>query len=92
MAAIQVAITFGYFCSAAGGVITLALAYDAMRMKRIRLTLPAAVLILVLHPAWTVSATSGDCGHFKIESSIFFTAVFLSLMIFQYVVSKRKEA
>jgi hypothetical protein len=91
MAAIQAAITIGYFCAAAGGVITLALAYDAMRLKRIRFTLPTAVVMLLVHPAWTVSAIRGDCGHFKIEASTFFTVIFFCLMIFQYVVSKRKE-
>lgn len=89
MAAIQQAITFGYFCAAMGGVITLALAFDAWRMRRLRFTLPMAAVLMLTHPAWTVSARHGDCGGFKIQTSIFISAVFFGLMIFQYVVSKR---
>jgi hypothetical protein len=89
MAAIQQAITFGYFCAAAGGVVTLALAYDAIKMRGFRFTLPAAAVMLLIHPAWTVSAIHGDCGSMKIQASMFFTAVYFGFIIFQYVVSRR---
>jgi hypothetical protein len=91
MAAIQQAITFGYFCAGAAGVVTLALAFDAVRLRRFRFTLPVAAVMLLIHPAWTISATRGDCGGFKIQTSLFFTAVYFGLMIFQYVVSKRAD-
>jgi len=45
--------------------------------------------MLLIHPAWTVSAIHGDCGGMKIQTSVFFTAVYFGLIIFQYVVSKR---
>jgi hypothetical protein len=89
MAAIHQAITIGYFCAGAAGVITLALACDAMRSRRFRFTLPVAAMMLLIHPAWTVSATHGDCGGFKIQTSIFFTTAYFGLIIFQYVASKR---
>ena len=88
MAAIQQAITFGYFCAAAGGIVTLALAYDAMRMRRFRFTLPVTAVMMLIHPAWTAGAVHGDCGGLKIQTSAFFTAVHLGLMFFQYVLSK----
>ncbi|MSU57406.1 MAG: hypothetical protein EXS35_04375 [Pedosphaera sp.] len=89
MATIYQSITIGYFCAAIGGVITLALAYDLVRMRRLRFTLPTAGLLLLIHPAWTVGAFHGDCGFMKRDISYFFTAVYFSLLIYQYVVSKR---
>lgn len=89
MATIQKSITIGYFCAAFGAVVTLALAYDFVRARRVRFTLRVAGLLMLVHPAWTVSATSGDCGFFKREVSYIFTAVFIGLLIYQYVVSRR---
>lgn len=89
MATIQQSITIGYFCAAFGGVITVALAYDLLRTRRVRFTLPVAGLLMCVHPAWTVSATRGDCGFFKRDVSYFLTAVFIALLIYQYVVSRR---
>ncbi|GEP40741.1 hypothetical protein BGE01nite_00320 [Brevifollis gellanilyticus] len=89
MAAIQQSITIGYFCAAFGGVATLALAYAFVRTRRVRFTLPVAGLLMLVHPAWTVSATRGDCGFFKREVSYILTAVFIGLLIYQYVLSRR---
>ena len=88
-ATIQQSIIIGYFCAAIGGVITLALGYDTWRMRDLRFTLVVAAVMLLLHPAWTVSAIHGDCGFFKRDVSYFFTAVYFALMIYQYAVSKR---
>src|SRR5437588_147441 len=88
-AAIQQSIIIGYFCAAIGAVITLALAYDSWRMGYARFTLTVALLMLFLHPAWTISAIHGDCGFLKRDVSYFFTAIYLGLMTYQYVVSKR---
>jgi len=88
-ATIQQSITIGYFCAAVGGVITLALAYVAWRTRDSRFTLPVAAVMLLLHPAWTVSAIHGDCGFFKRDVSYFFTAVYFALIIYQYALSKR---
>ncbi len=39
-----------------------------------RRTIPIILLaMLALHPAWTISAISGDCGHFKRDASWAFT-------------------
>jgi hypothetical protein len=76
-------IVIGYLCAAVGGVITLALGFDAWRTGRWRFALPAAALMLLMHPAWSVSAVHGDCGFFKRDASYFFTAVYSGLMIYQ---------
>jgi len=89
MAAIRQAVIIGYFCAATGGVITLALAYDSTRRGHSRFTLPIAATMLLIHPAWTVSAVHGDCGSLKIQTSIVFTIVYLGLMFRHHVVSKR---
>lgn len=88
-ATIQQSITIGYFCAAAGGAITSVLAFDSWRSRRWRFTLPVAAVMLLLHPAWTVSAIQGDCGYFKRDASYFFTAAYFALLIYQYVASKR---
>ena len=86
---IEQSITIGYFCAACGGVATVALAYDFLRTRRVKMALPVAGLLMLVHPAWTVSATRGDCGFFKREVSYVFTAVFIALLIYQHVVSRR---
>lgn len=88
-ATIQQSITIGYFCAAIGGVITAAVGFDAWSTRRWRFTLPVAAVMLLIHPAWTVSAIHGDCGFFKRDVSYFFTAAYFALMIYQYVLSKR---
>lgn len=85
-------ITIGYFAAAIGAVVVLALTYDALRTRRLRLTLPSAALMLLLHPAWTISAVHGDCGYFKRDASYFFTAGYLLLLVFQFIVSPRRYA
>ena len=89
MAAIQESITVGYLCAAMGGVIAVALAHDILRTRRVRFTLPLALLMLLIHPAWTVSADHGDCGMLKLDVAHAFTVVYFGLMIYQHVVSKR---
>lgn len=40
------------------------------------IVLPFCVaLLLILHPAWTVSAISGDCGFFKAGAAMFVTVL-----------------
>jgi hypothetical protein len=82
-ATIQVSITIGYFCAAIGGVITAALAYDSLRTQRWRFALPIAAFMLLIHPAWTVSAVHGDCGSLKRDVSYAFTAIYFGLMVLQ---------
>jgi hypothetical protein len=89
--AIRQNITIGYFAAAIGAVVVLAIAYDALRTRRLRLTLPSAALMLLIHPAWTISAVHGDCGYSKRDASYFFTAVYLLLLFYQFLVSPRRS-
>ncbi|MEE3718124.1 hypothetical protein V2H45_15395 [Tumidithrix elongata RA019] len=81
MFAIQQSITIGYFCAVFGGVATIAIAYNFLQTRRVRFTLPVAGLLMLVHPAWTVSAIHGDCGYFKREVSYVLTAIFAGLLI-----------
>ena len=81
--------TVGYVCAAIGAFVTLALAYDARRLRRFTLTLAASILILALHPAWTVAVIRGDCSAPRIPASYFVTGVFVVLAIVEYVFAKR---
>lgn len=80
-------VVIGYFCAAIGGVMTIALGFDAWRTRRWRFALPVATVMLLIHPAWTISAVHGDCGFLKRDASYFFTAVYLGLMVYQSLLS-----
>ncbi len=57
--------------------------------------LPAVVWLfggmLLLHPAWTISARRGDCGFFKAEASVGFliAAIVITLCHFAYACSEQ---
>ncbi len=73
-AAIAESIAVGYTHAAvAGGLLLASLAVSAFTR---RWATPAVLVgLLVLHPAWTVSAISGDCGHLKREVSWVFSGL-----------------
>jgi hypothetical protein len=58
-------------------------------MRRFRLTLPVAVLLLMVQPAWTMSAVRGDCGYGMREAAYLLTVLFIGLLIWQYLTSRR---
>ena len=78
----------GYYCAAAAAVITLALFREALRGYRLWWKLIVAVGLLVVHPAWTISAGIGDCGAFRLQTSTFVTAIYLGLLLHQYFAAK----
>ena len=49
-----------------------------------RLLAPTLILgLLILHPAWTISAALGDCGEFKHFSAWVTTVLSVGILIFQ---------
>jgi hypothetical protein len=81
--AIAESIAIGYTSAAiVGGLLMASLAAFAFNPRRWG---ASALLLglLALHPAWTVSALSGDCGAFKCEASWFFTAVGCIALVYQ---------
>jgi hypothetical protein len=84
MEAIQVNIVTAPICAAIGGAITLTILYDCLRTWRFALPLPATLLLLALHPAWTISAFQGDCGIIKRTTSILFILLFVVLLTWQF--------
>jgi hypothetical protein len=57
-----------------GGVFVVSLVLYAIGPRR--WIVPAIVLALImLHPAWTISATRGDCGFLKRDASWVFTVI-----------------
>jgi hypothetical protein len=74
----------GYYCAAAASVITLALFRGAVRGYRLWWKLTIAVGLLIIHPAWTISATIGDCGALRLETSIVITAIYLGFLVHHY--------
>ena len=89
MVTIQQSLTIGYFCAVIGGAITLALAYEGFRTRHLGFTLLVAALMLLIHPAWTISAVHGDCGMFKREVSYFFTVAYFGIIAYQFALSRR---
>jgi hypothetical protein len=43
----------------------------------------ASALLLLLHPAWTVSALDGDCGALKAQASVLFTVLAAGCLVGQ---------
>jgi hypothetical protein len=68
-------IEIGYsHATVAGGLFLVSLGVFALGPRR--WAAPAVLLcLLALHPAWTISARSGDCGHMKRDASWGFTAL-----------------
>jgi hypothetical protein len=88
---IYAAILTGYL-SAAGGVVTvLALGIDAWRCRRVRVPLQLACLLILIHPAWTISAIQGDCGGQKKVASWICTVAFVGLAAIQYLISRKGQ-
>jgi hypothetical protein len=73
----------GYIHAGYAGMMLLAsiiLCFLGPRSLRI----PAALLfLLVLHPAWTISAMGGDCGFMKRNASWVFTATGMVVVVWQ---------
>ncbi len=89
-AAIQEAISYGYLCAAIGGVITLSMYLYSIATQRLGFPLAIAGAMLAIHPAWTVSAVSGDCGQMKVFASEIFTVIFVGLVVIEFILSKLK--
>jgi len=87
--AINRAITTGYLCAAASGVITAAIAIDAWRRGRRRYIFWVAAVILAIHPAWTVSAVHGDCGALKVCASLLCLLMHAGLMLWHHILARR---
>ena len=79
----------GYWCAGIGAFITIVLAYDSWRSRRFTIPLIAALLLLAIHPAWTVAVMHGDCSTPRIPASYAATGAFAVLVFIQYALSKR---
>ncbi len=70
------------------GLIAGVLAFTSFRLwcaERRRHPLPILCAVLfIFHPAWTMSATKGDCGYGLVDSAIFHNAVAAGIVCFQF--------
>jgi len=65
----------GYAHGSVVGVLFL-ISLVAFSLAKRRWLIPAIMFgLLVFHPAWTISATSGDCGFLKRDASYAFTGL-----------------
>jgi len=83
-AAIVEAQWISYLCAGVAGAFVVGLVVEALRMRRTTLTMPIALGLLALHPAWTVGG-GGDCGGLKILTSYMVTEIFILLMLYQHI-------
>lgn len=89
--AIALNIRAGYGCAAFGMLVTLALFYlQRFRGGRVW-PFSTGLVLLAIHPAWTIRATGGDCGTLKLATSWFVSFLFIGLLIFQGSVSRRSK-
>ena len=80
-------IVISLFCAAISAVIVGAIALDDWRLGRFGGRLGIGLVLLAIHPAWTVSAIHGDCGYQKRDLSCLVVALLLGLLVCQFVVS-----
>lgn len=89
--AIGLNIRAGYGCAAFGVLVTLALFYlQRFRGGRVW-PLASGIVLLAIHPAWTIRATGGDCGMLKLAASWFVSFLFIGLLIFQLAAASRRS-
>ncbi|WP_435020481.1 hypothetical protein TA3x_001852 [Tundrisphaera sp. TA3] len=71
------------------GVLTLiSIAIWIRSHRRIRYT-ASCLLILSFHPAWTMSAIHGDCGHGMVAASVWASILGLAAIILQARYARR---
>lgn len=81
---IYVAVWTGFAHARALGFLCIVSGFLALTQRRF---IPAIILLglLVIHPAWTVSAIHGDCGDAKLGASWLFTGIGIALVGWQLV-------
>ncbi|QDU54445.1 hypothetical protein [Aeoliella mucimassa] len=80
-AAMALATTIGWYCFAVDAMLLLAIAGRSVRSGVKKLASGIFVALLLVHPAWTVSAIHGDCGIEKEILSLLSTGFALGVYI-----------
>lgn len=87
---IEQSILIGYVCVALAGCVASWLCWSDLQRGKSRAVLAFALILLAIHPAWTISARSGDCGQLKRELSYLFTGVYAVLLGLPYFSNSRR--
>jgi hypothetical protein len=84
-------IAIGYYNAGFAVLVTAALFF--LHWSRHGRAWPARTgsLLVMFHPAWTISAIAGDCGYFKRDASCFVSVVCIALLAFQLYVSRSRH-
>ena len=86
-------ISIGYYCALATFIFLIYSIYlyvnESIQAKYI---IKFLGMSLVLHPAWTISASGGDCGCLKRDISYLIILVAFVLFLWQYLKSMRAES
>lgn len=85
----RIAWTLGSF-SLVFVVVTIATYY--LRNRQGLPSVIISVILLAIHPAWTMSAYIGDCGFAKVDYSKWFTGFGAALLVFQLFCLLRTKA
>jgi len=72
--------TFGFI---SGLLVLTTIGLYFLRNRKGRLVTVLSSVLLLIHPAWTVSAWGGDCGNAKVNYSEWFTGFLALLTIYQ---------
>jgi hypothetical protein len=88
---IENSILIGYVCGAWAGCVTAWLWWWARKRGKLRAVLMVALILLAVHPAWTISARSGDCGQLKRELSYVFTGAYTVLLGLPWLLRFRRN-
>jgi hypothetical protein len=82
--AIYVSIALGYAHARAAAVL-LGISMSLGFLQRRWLPPILLLILLSIHPAWTVSAIHGDCGMLKQSASWVFTLISTTVLVWQLV-------
>lgn len=80
-ALIRESIEVGNWLAVGSAIVTMLVFLHSVISCKLTWSLPIAVLLLVFHPAWTISATQGDCGTLKTQLSWWFGCAYLAILV-----------
>ena len=91
-ARIQANINIGYIC-AAGTLALLLFTYFMYHCERIKAGWLVKFLFIsfLLHPAWTLSARSGDGGIMKVNISFFILVVAVLALLIEFLIEQNRK-
>jgi len=75
---------YSFLCASIAAVITLTILFNYHRIRKHGRITVAAVILMLFHPIWTVSAIGGDLGYAQRFYATIVTVVIAAMMILMF--------